>query len=104
MRNIWYPKRIAGYVTDAKLELLGKKDAALERDPNFGSRKQRVSLKRARTPTSTLLRESAPHTNPTPILEAIHITPPPKPIDVEILSVSLTCVHFRREPANSSVA
>lgn len=38
MRNIWYPKKMAQYVTAAKLQALGvKKDAPLERDSTFRS-------------------------------------------------------------------
>ncbi|KAH6719111.1 hypothetical protein BKA61DRAFT_473565 [Leptodontidium sp. MPI-SDFR-AT-0119] len=38
MRNIWYPKKMAEYLTIAKLQELGvKKDAILERDSTFQS-------------------------------------------------------------------
>jgi hypothetical protein len=38
MRNIWYPKRMAEYLTAVKLQELGvKKDFVLERDSSFRS-------------------------------------------------------------------
>jgi hypothetical protein len=42
MRNIWYPKKMAEYMTAAKMQELGvKKDATVERDGTFGSKGQR---------------------------------------------------------------
>jgi hypothetical protein len=42
MRNIWYPKRMAEYLTAAKLQELGvKRDAVLERDSSFRSKTER---------------------------------------------------------------
>ena len=42
MRNIWYPKRMAEYLTAVKLQELGvKKDFALERDSSFRSNTER---------------------------------------------------------------
>ncbi|KAE8452338.1 hypothetical protein EG329_001038 [Mollisiaceae sp. DMI_Dod_QoI] len=42
MRNIWYPKKMAQYVTAARLQELGvKKDAMLERDSTFRSSVER---------------------------------------------------------------
>ncbi|KAG9248797.1 hypothetical protein BJ878DRAFT_287734 [Calycina marina] len=44
MRNIWYPRRMAGYVTMAKLQELG--DITAERDFVFGTNKQRKIAER----------------------------------------------------------
>jgi len=42
MRNIWYPKRMAEYLTAVKLQELGvKKDFVLERDSSFRSNTER---------------------------------------------------------------
>jgi hypothetical protein len=42
MRNIWYPKRMAEYLTAVKLQELGvKKDLVLERDSSFRSNTER---------------------------------------------------------------
>ncbi len=42
MRNIWYPKKMAEYLTDDKLQQLGvKKDTAIERDSTFRSNTER---------------------------------------------------------------
>ena len=42
MRNIWYPKKMADYLTAAKLQKLGiKKDTVIERDTNFRSNTER---------------------------------------------------------------
>ena len=68
MRNIWYPKKIAGYVTIAKLDTLAKKDLEVERDPNFASRQDRDSLKRAQKPRAISLKRKAP-TVAAPVLE-----------------------------------
>lgn len=90
MRNIWYPKKIAGYVTIAKLQTLGKKDAAVERDPTFGSRKERESIKKAQKPRiapTTKRNASAPVRAPVlgdaPIIESA-------PIEIELLTVRST--------------
>ena len=42
MRNIWYPKNLADYLTDDKLQQLGvKKDTVIERDSTFRSNTER---------------------------------------------------------------
>jgi hypothetical protein len=42
MRNIWYPKKMAEYVTTAKLQQFGvKKDDLVERDSMFRSNTER---------------------------------------------------------------
>jgi Ribosomal protein L9, N-terminal domain len=42
MRNIWYPKKMAEYLTEDKLQQLGvKKDTAIERDSTFRSNTER---------------------------------------------------------------
>jgi hypothetical protein len=42
MRNIWYPKKMAEYVTNDKLQQLGvKKDMTIERDSTFRSNMER---------------------------------------------------------------
>jgi CO dehydrogenase/acetyl-CoA synthase beta subunit len=42
MRNIWYPKKMAEYLTAVKLQELGvKKDLVLERDSSFRSNTER---------------------------------------------------------------
>jgi hypothetical protein len=42
MRNIWFPKKMAEYLTADKLQELGvKKDATVERDPTFRSNMER---------------------------------------------------------------
>jgi len=48
MRNIWYPRKMATYVTVSKLEELGVKDITAERDPLFGSNKERRAADRER--------------------------------------------------------
>lgn len=84
MRNIWYPKKMAEYVTAAKLQQLGvKKDALIERDSTFRSNaerkldKEREKLEReaadAAAEAATLAVE------PEPVL----------PIELELLSVRL---------------
>ena len=47
MRNLWFPKKMAAYLTKEKSEELGiKKDAVLDRDSTFPSRKQRKLAKK----------------------------------------------------------
>lgn len=87
MRNIWYPKKIAGYVTSAKLEALGK-EATFERDPTFASNKQRLSLKQARAPTPVRPKDDASAGS---LKSAREPSPVSKPIKVEALGVSLPC-------------
>ena len=42
MRNIWYPKKMAEYLTSNKLQQLGmKKDTTVERDSTFKSNTER---------------------------------------------------------------
>ena len=42
MRNIWFPKKMAEYLTTARLQQLGvKKDTAVERDSTFRSNTER---------------------------------------------------------------
>ena len=42
MRNIWYPKKMAEYLTDDKLQQLGvKRDTTLERDSTFRTNTER---------------------------------------------------------------
>ncbi len=79
MRNIWYPKKMAEYVTAAKQEELGvKKDAVLERDSTFGTRKQRkLERKQDKRPE----KKSSDCFRPVVIEEA------PEPIELELLSV-----------------
>ena len=48
MRNIWYPREMATYVTISRLQELGGKDITAERDPLFGSNKQRKAAERER--------------------------------------------------------
>ena len=36
MRNIWYPRQKAEYMTESKLRQLNKKDVVMERDYTFG--------------------------------------------------------------------
>jgi hypothetical protein len=50
MRNIWLPKKIAEYVTSAKLNHLGKRNTVLERDPNYRITQERPT-KAASFPT-----------------------------------------------------
>ena len=42
MRNEFYPRKMAEYVTAAQLRKLGLQDAALERDPTFGISQQQI--------------------------------------------------------------
>ena len=48
MRNIWYPRKMATYVTMSQLQELGGKDIAAERDPLFGSNRERKAVERER--------------------------------------------------------
>lgn len=41
MRNVWYPKKMAEYVTLSKLHELKKENIVPERDPEFLSRRER---------------------------------------------------------------
>ena len=51
MRNIWYPKGMAEYVTSAKLHELGmKKDFALERDSTFRSNTEKKIERQTEVP------------------------------------------------------
>ncbi len=36
MRNIWYPRQKAEYMTESRLQQLNKKDLVIERDHTFG--------------------------------------------------------------------
>ena len=82
MRNIWYPKKMAEYVTAAKQEELGvKKDALFERDSTFGTREQRkLERKQDKRPE----KKSSDGFTRGMIEEA------PEPIELELLSVRLT--------------
>jgi len=48
MRNIWYPRKMATYVTMSTLQGLGGKDIAAERDPLFGTNKERKAATKER--------------------------------------------------------
>lgn len=48
MRNIWYPRKMATYVTMSKLQELGGRNIAVERDPVFGTNKERKVAERQR--------------------------------------------------------
>jgi hypothetical protein len=89
MRNIWYPKKIAGYVTIAKLQTLGKKDAAVERDPTFGSRKERESIKKAQKPRTPTVKRNTSAPVRAPVLEESPIIET-GPIAIEPLTVRST--------------
>lgn len=61
MRNIWFPKKIAAYVTSAKLNELGKRGTILERDPSYRIIHERpakavpsAAVDEDETPTATL--------------------------------------------------
>jgi hypothetical protein len=45
MRNIWYPRKMAGYMTMARLTEIAQTDLQVERDSTFGSRAERKRAK-----------------------------------------------------------
>jgi hypothetical protein len=89
MRNIWYPKKMAGYVTEAQQQILGDKNTA-ERDPTFGTRKERDAIKKVKVKAPNLVKERttaqvrAPP-RPVPVEAPIE----PRPVQIEVLAVSL---------------
>lgn len=50
MRNEFYPRKMAEYITAAQLRELGLQDAALERDPTFGITQQQIASQKPREP------------------------------------------------------
>jgi hypothetical protein len=88
MRNIWYPKKIAGYVTVANLQTTEKKDVIVERDPIFGTRKERVSIKRARDPLQIKVKEHVPTRVRAPVQEEEPAEP--RPIGIQVMNVRST--------------
>jgi Ribosomal protein L9, N-terminal domain len=84
MRNIWYPKKMAEYLTTAKLQQLGvKKDTAVERDSTFRSNTERKldkeKEKRERKIASAAAEAEVFAVEQEPVL----------PIELELLSVRL---------------
>jgi hypothetical protein len=88
MRNIWYPKKIAGYVTVANLQTTEKKNIVVERDPTFGTRKERVSIKRARAPIQIKVKEHVPTGVRAPIQKELPAEP--RPIGIQVMNVRST--------------
>ncbi|KAG4435676.1 hypothetical protein IFR05_008842 [Cadophora sp. M221] len=82
MRNIWYPKKMAEYLTIAKLQELGvKKDAILERDSTFQTNAARkleknTEKQRQERPEEPLVRMAdAQPTEPVPQFELDMLSP-----------------------------
>jgi hypothetical protein len=64
MRNLWYPKKMAEYVTPAKMIEHGiSNSAAVERDSTFPSRKQR-KLNKQLQEAEAEARLTSPETTP----------------------------------------
>jgi hypothetical protein len=47
MRNTWFPRKIAEYASPTKLKELAKVDIVTERDPTFGSKRERKAARAA---------------------------------------------------------
>jgi hypothetical protein len=54
MRNEFYPRKMAEYVTAAQLHELGLQDSALERDPTFGISQQQVASREPKKPEAPI--------------------------------------------------
>lgn len=52
MRNTWFPKKMADYAPASRLEELAKEDIVPERDPTFGSKKERKAAMAAQPPAA----------------------------------------------------
>lgn len=84
MRNIWFPKKMAEYLTTARLQQLGvKKDTAVERDSTFRSNTERKldkeKEKRERKNASVAAEAEVAAVEQEPVV----------PIELELLSVRL---------------
>lgn len=89
MRNIWFPKKMAEYVTSAKLQTLQKEDISLERDPTFGTNHERKAAKAAQPPPAST---AAPASVESEIREIQAQTPEDVAIETLLLSVRLQIV------------
>lgn len=93
MRNIWYPKKMAQYVTAAKLEQLGvTKDAPLERDSTFRSTTEKKLEKQTEEPEEAVeeIEEEEEEFRPAPIVPApsiIQAEPRAPQIELDLMSV-----------------
>jgi hypothetical protein len=84
MRNIWYPKGMAEYVTAAKLHEMGvKKDSALERDSTFRSNTEKKIERQSEVPEKE--EEFIP---PAPLIPSFSQYEPEPQMQVELMSVS----------------
>lgn len=87
MRNIWYPKGMAEYVTSAKLQALGvKRESALERDSTFRSNTETKIERQLDVPET----KEEEFVRPAPIIEAPVEEEYREPqIQIEMMSVRL---------------
>jgi hypothetical protein len=88
MRNIWYPKKMAEYLTTDKLQQLGvKKDTAVERDSTFKSNTERKLDKENEKFERKVAAAAAESTTASMEQE------PEIPIELDLLSVRLPTVN-----------
>lgn len=84
MRNIWYPKKMAEYLTDDKLQQLGvKKDTAIERDSTFRSNTERKLEKEKEKFERSVAADS--------VMASIE-SEPTIPVQLDLLSVRLPTI------------
>jgi hypothetical protein len=100
MRNIWYPKQMAEYVTAAKAQELGlKKDTQLEREYTFKSERERreerqllQQEKEEREREEKEAEEEAALSTPADWEPVMEMPNPQEPaIDLGLMSVSIPC-------------
>jgi hypothetical protein len=76
MRNTWFPKKMAEYVTLSKLQELKRENSVPERDPAFGSKQERKAAVAAQrtgsTPAATQAEEESAGLVVLPVLSVRH--------------------------------
>ena len=84
MRNIWYPKKMAEYLTEDRLQQLGvKKDTAIERDSTFRSNtERRLEKEKERFERSAAVESVMASIQPEPAI----------PMQLDLLSVRLPTI------------